>query len=142
MILTKPDRNQYVQCLNINRACFPTDERAPDGVFFNHWDNGTVFVSCEDDKIVGFAIVTMLAGEPFVWTIAVLPEYRGQGIGGDLLYEIWQWAQQKGERFIDLTVKTSNPAQKLYFDSGYRVVKFLRRYYLGGGDGLLMRRTV
>jgi ribosomal protein S18 acetylase RimI-like enzyme len=142
MILEKPTVTDYVDCLTINRECFVDEERAPDGVFLNSWDNGTVFVHRENGKILGFAIVTRQAGVPFLWVIAVKPGHHGGGIGGNLLYEIWSWAKSKGERRIELTVKSSNPAQKLYFDSGYRVVKFLRNYYIGGGDGLLMRRII
>ena len=140
MILAQPTNEQYVQCLNIYRRSFDGVERAPDGVFKTNFDAGTIFVECQD-QIVGFAITRAVCGA-YLWAIATEPMYRGEGIAGRLLQEIDRHCRSMNYEAINLTVKTTNPAQKLYFDNGYRVVKFLRRYYLDGGDGILMRRIL
>jgi ribosomal protein S18 acetylase RimI-like enzyme len=146
MILSNPKVEEYVECLNINRECFDLTERAPDGIFLNRWDNGVIFIAyggstSRGNRIIGFAVVTNQNGTPFLWVIAVRPDSRRHGVAGRLLEEIQDWAVSNSKPKIELTVKSTNPAQKLYFDAGYRVVKFLRGYY-PDGDGLLMRRKI
>lgn len=129
-------------CLAIHNESFNGVERAPEGVFRQNYSGGTVFTQEWYRGIVSFAIVTMRSGRPYLWTIATSPHARGKGFGQSLLREVSRWAKSMTYASIELTVKTDNPAQKLYFDEGYRVVSFLRRFYLDDGDGLLMRRIL
>ena len=52
--------------------------------------------------------------------IAVLPEYRGQGIGTQLLKHLF--ASACGQSSISLSVSAGNPAVKLYSRFGFTVV--------------------
>lgn len=63
------------------------------------------------------------AGEIYIDTIAVFPQFRGKGYGSVILdYIIEEYAHQKGET-IGLLVDFTNPkAKKLYADKGFKVV--------------------
>jgi ribosomal protein S18 acetylase RimI-like enzyme len=90
------------------------------------------------ENIYAYAIVIEKGGR-FLWSIAVRP--RRQGFGTTLLKEIEAFYRKAGRQGISLTCNTHNPAQKLYFDLGYRVERVLPRYY-GEDNGLFMRRIL
>jgi ribosomal protein S18 acetylase RimI-like enzyme len=129
------------QCLELNDLCFQPEERAPQGVFTHQFMNGNIFIVERVGKVVAFAIVSEKYGERYLWAIATDPNFRGRGFAGELLTEIEDWARSEKGRNIALTTHVDNPAQKLYFDKGYRVVKVLSDYYLTG-NGLMMRRKL
>lgn len=64
-------------------------------------------------------------------SMAVLPPYRGQGIGTQLLGHLL--ASEAGRCAISLSVSVENPAQRLYERSGFTVVSL-------AGTSLVMRR--
>lgn len=63
------------------------------------------------------------AGEFYVDSLAVLPEYRGCGVGSALLDEMCKHAFSKGHQKVGLLVDTDNPkAEQLYLSVGFRRV--------------------
>jgi len=58
--------------------------------------------------------------ETYELSIAVLPEYRGQGIGTRLLAHLFE--SEYGERPMSLSVSVDNPAVRLYQRFGFEVV--------------------
>lgn len=140
-IKTEEDFNQIYA---ISDESFSGVEQPPHGVLRNRFYNEDVFVLRDqiDFSIYAFAIVTQRDGHPYLWTIAVMPRYRGVGEGADLLEEIILYYAQAGYDEIALTCKIDNPAQKLYFDFGFRVEKVMQRYYGAEGNGLYMRRDL
>lgn len=50
--------------------------------------------------------------------MAVLPEYRGQGVGTSLLSRLIEWAEDHYEN-ISLSVASENPARRLYERHGF-----------------------
>jgi ribosomal protein S18 acetylase RimI-like enzyme len=55
-------------------------------------------------------------------SIAVMPEYRGRGIGSEMLRRLLEIA---GSRYtaVSLSVSADNPARRLYERFGFRVVR-------------------
>lgn len=104
------------------------------------FDNEEIFVSTRNG-IQGYAIVSTDGGHPYIKSIAVTPCWRKQGIASGLLAEIILYYSKKNEERIDLTVNVDNPAQKLYFDHGFRAVRVLQNFY-GETSGLRMRRKL
>jgi ribosomal protein S18 acetylase RimI-like enzyme len=51
--------------------------------------------------------------------IAVLPEYRGQGIGGALIDVLLEQARASGFIAVSLSVRQDNPAARLYRRHGF-----------------------
>ena len=103
-------------------------------------------VAAMDDQPAGFAIGRSAADEGEVLTIAIRPEWRRRGIGGDLLSAlITQVLRSQGAQSVFLEVSAANhPAMALYGRAGFTEVGRRTRYYAGSGNGtdaLILRRT-
>lgn len=151
MRLTERSQKDFDAIDELNTLAFEPGVRANSIALKWAYDNGDVFVHrVLDGMIVAFAIVIIQSGHPFLWAIATAPSWQKQGIASRLLKEVIDFYDgSKG--YIDLTVRSDNPAQKLYFDYGFRVKQVLRNYYCAKGttpnydtehDGLRMRRML
>jgi len=90
--------------------------------------------------MVGFiaADVHRLKKVAWIATIAVLPEYRGRGIGRALLLDC---EQRLKEPTIRLSVRASNRAAiRMYQGSGYQRGGIWPAYYHDGEDALVMEK--
>lgn len=88
--------------------------------------------------IIGFIAIEDNIG-PYIWNVAVDPRFQCRGIGGNLLRTVCQWARAHDRNSMRLHVNVKNPAQKLYFDYGFRVVHVVENFY-GAENGLVMKR--
>jgi len=87
-------------------------------------------VAVVDGKIVGYAGMWHVVNEGQITNVAVLPEYRRQGIGDAIMVEFIKIAQEREMIGITLEVKISNlSAQKLYTKFGFRPEGFRKNYY-------------
>lgn len=138
----RPDPNtDYFHVIkDISDSSFTGVERTPSATLEYEYTTGEVFIRELDNQVVGYAICNRNFGNPYLWSIAVKKEYRGCGVASLLLEEIISF-YKKTDYWIALSVHTDNPAQKLYFDHGFRVIKVLPKYY-GKDNGLRMRRTL
>ncbi|GAB4413925.1 MAG: ribosomal protein S18-alanine N-acetyltransferase [Anaerolineae bacterium] len=91
-------------------------------------------------QLLGYGGCWLIAGEAHISTIAVRPEYRGQGLGELLLASMLKRAMRLHGEYSVLEVRESNlTAQALYRKYEYRVVGRRRHYYRDDGeDALLM----
>ncbi len=81
-------------------------------------------------QIVGMVVVWVILDEAHVATIAVHPDYRGQGIAQVLLSSALIESIRRGVRSATLEVRQNNlPAQKLYRRFRFEVVGRRPRYY-------------
>lgn len=82
----------------------------------------------------------MLFGdEAHVLTIAVRPEWRGQGIGRWLLLHLLAEARQEGCDSVVLEVRPSNEAAlRLYESLGFVMINRRKRYYPDKEDALVL----
>ena len=137
--------NTFEEIAAINYAAFDPMERAPNGILRNIFDTGDVFVTYSPDgKVLAYAFLTEKLNEPYVWSIAVHENYRGQGLASHLLDEVEDFVRATSTaNGILLTVHVNNAmAQRLYLAKGYRVLKFLTDYYGSNESGLMMRRPL
>lgn len=143
MRLTERTQKDFDAIDELNTLAFESMQRANSFALKWAFDNGDVFVHrvFGDKLIVAFAIVIKQNGHPFLWAIATAPAWQKQGIASRLLKEVIDFYDgSKG--YMDLTVRSDNPAQKLYFDHGFRVKQVMRGYYRDKIDGLRMRRIL
>jgi ribosomal-protein-alanine N-acetyltransferase len=83
-----------------------------------------------EKKICGMVVIWLILDETHVATLAVHPDYRGQGIGKQLLGVALGASVQKGAQLATLEVRESNlVAQNIYRDFGFQTVGRRRRYY-------------
>src|ERR1035437_4080175 len=143
----KPE--EFERLLAINDECYAGVERPTVDEFKHMLECTDVFLAKEaidrdpnNWRILGFAIVRPsvgYGGKPYLWSIAVAKGSRGQGIGGGLLWKIIEKYILMREKQISLHCNPDNPAQKLYFDQGFRVEGLAKNWY-GTRHGLYMVR--
>lgn len=84
----------------------------------------TVYVLEEEGAIKGLIQISARNREQTVWhieNVAVLPEYRGQGIAKKLLQHVFDTYGRQGAMRFTLEVEVDNqPAIKLYESTGFR----------------------
>lgn len=120
-------KNEYVsQVREIEKACFSNPWSLED--LSAQVDNPTshFLVAVKDGKAVGYMGLQIFSGEGYVTNVAVLPEYRGQGIAKALISK-----QLENEMdFITLEVRKSNyPAISLYEKMGFDKIGIRPKFY-------------
>lgn len=81
-------------------------------------------------RVLGFGGMMIVGDEAHLMDIAVAPEYRGQGIGRRLLWDLAADAHAMGAERITLEVRPSNTeALGLYMSCGFDIVGRRHGYY-------------
>ena len=103
----------------------------------------TYIVGELDGKVVAYAGAWVSFNQAEVMSVAVAPEFRGQGLGTLLFAELIKAVKARGATAITLEVRPSNTAAiKLYENFGLRSVGRRKGYYLDNGeDALIMWNT-
>ncbi len=93
-----------------------------------------------EERVAGFVVSRLVAGEIHVNNVAVRPEFRKQGIAALLLEEMLETGRTHGAKLAFLEVRAENTAaQALYHRCGFRITGRRRRYYTQPiEDALLM----
>lgn len=86
----------------------------------------------ESEPVAGFTLSRGAADEEELLLIAVRPEYRGQGIGGQLLDRFIVAAYRRGARRLFLEMREGNTAEVLYQRHGFARVGRRPHYYRRG----------
>ena len=102
-------------------------------------------LALNDGSIIGYAgIMVVAAGIPAdLLTIAILPDFRGQGLAQSMLAELESWAKAKGATEVILEVDVNNAgAIRLYKFAHYEEISIRANYYGLGLDALIMRKVL
>ena len=107
----------------------------------------TRFMSIAEDgnTIVGYCGVFVPAPgiEADILTVAVLPDYRRQGIAKEFMRQIEAYAIEREASAMMLEVELANePAIKLYESLGYMKISVRMDYYGPGKDAHVMRKDL
>ena len=96
-----------------------------------------------DGRIIAYAGAWVSFNQAEVMSVAVEPEFRGQGIGTILFGELIEAVKLRGATAITLEVRPSNTAAIMLYESfGLRSVGRRRGYYIDNGeDALIMWNT-
>jgi ribosomal-protein-alanine N-acetyltransferase len=89
-----------------------------------------------DAAPLGFALIRSVLDECELLLLAVDPLWRGRGIGETLLRHSLLTARRRGITSMNLEVRSTNKAVKLYEKSGFEYVHRRPGYYRGN-DGQL-----
>lgn len=102
------------------------------------------FVYEKDEKVIGFYIISCISDLVEIFTIAIDKDYRGQGIGSELLEHLIQVAKDNGAKEIWLEASTRNEAAvNLYQKYGFNIQSTRKNYYQKTGeDAYNMIRTL
>lgn len=118
--------------------------------FIIPWSQGTFYsellenqfayylVAKDGETLVGYGGMWIILDEAHVTNVAVLPEYRGRGLGDRLLRALMDSAVSEGASKMTLEVRPSNEqALTLYKKHGF-VIRGVRRRYYQGEDAYIM----
>lgn len=94
------------------------------------------------DRVIGYGILAVAAGEAHVLNVCVAPEAQGEGHGRRLMKRLIDLARWHQAERIYLEVRPSNtPALKLYHDLGFNEIGRRPNYYpaeKGREDAIVM----
>jgi len=131
----------------LESAVFETDRLSRDR--FLHWlraPNCTFLVACDTRGcFAGYALVLYRrnSSKARLYSIAVMPACRGQGIARQLLSACEQTARQRHCSGMTLEVRPDNRAAlQVYDQSGYRHTRHLRHFYEDGTDAIRLEKTL
>ncbi len=141
MVAIRPARIFDInEVMRIERASF--QEQYPKGLLMMFLENNpnTFLVAEYGGKVIGYVMGYLRPDlEGHIMSIAVDPEYRGNGIGSALLAEAIERLIREGARYIGLEVRVSNiGAIRLYERFGFMRVKRIIGYYSDGEDAYYM----
>lgn len=107
------------------------------------WTLGQLVACDVTGRPIGFLMSKKVDSKAHVMFIAVLPAYRKNGVGKELLSRFKAIAFMSGLTSMYLEVRQENlDAIRFYRKNGFTVTGMLREYYHDGGNGLLMEGPV
>lgn len=83
-----------------------------------------------------------VAGSPYMKSIAVYPEFRGQGIGAILLSFAEELFKGKSRHLFLCVSSFNHRARKFYESHGYTVVGEFKDYIIEGKSEILMHKWI
>jgi ribosomal protein S18 acetylase RimI-like enzyme len=123
------------------RELYP-DDPFSESQFMKAAEKGVSWIAEDKDKWAAHLVSELAKGAPYIWSVATYPAYRGKGLATTLIQEFEKHYKTAGYVKAWLHVKVKNPAQKLYFDLGYRVSSFEPNIYGAHEHGLIMRKSL
>ena len=136
-LLTEKD---FEQVHAIELACFANPWSA-EGLYKDIRDNPcAVYIGfCEDEAIIGYGGMWIVVDEAHITNFAILPQYRRQGLGRQLLRSMVSAARRARAQDITLEVRPSNKAAiALYESEGFAQNGLRKRYYQDNGEDALI----
>ncbi len=125
---------------NIDKICMSVPWTK--GMFLNELENEkTCYIGAfVDGELVGYGGMWLVCGEAQITNIAVLPEYRGRGIGNKIVEQLI--ANAKACEVISLEVREGNlNAIRLYEKNGFTKDGVRKNYYKNPTeDAILMSK--
>lgn len=100
-----------------------------------------------DGRLAGYFLLMQAVDDMHLLNITVRPDLQGQGIGGQLLDQVYSLAVGAGIGAILLEVRPSNlHAYAVYRHAGFREIGRRKNYYPAAGqtreDAIVMRRAL
>lgn len=93
-------------------------------------ENNHYIVAVIDGSVVGYCGYYGVAGEGYIYNVAVSPRFRRQGIGYKMLSELIRHAEERGIFSMTLEVRKSNlPAINLYKKLGFVEAGIRKDFY-------------
>ena len=130
VIIKKLKREHIEDLAKIEKACFsmPWSTAAFESEINN--ENAFFYIAKVDNAVVGYMGFHAVLDEGYVANVAVLPEYRRQGIASALLKNAVDVCKSISLSFLSLEVRISNSAAiVLYEHFGFKIVGERKNFY-------------
>lgn len=102
-----------------------------------------VWVAELDGRLAAFGIQWFVVGEAQLANIAVHPDFRGRGLGKQMMLRLLENAREEGMEKMTLEVRTGNTAaHDLYLKLGFLETCRRPRFYEDQDEAILMERNV
>jgi ribosomal-protein-alanine N-acetyltransferase len=89
--------------------------------------------------VIGMAVVWIVVDEAHIATIAIHPNFRGNGYGKKLLAETLRQSIQRGAALATLEVRENNRiAQRMYMNYGFKTVGKRPQYYKDNNEDAII----
>lgn len=122
-----------LELVKIEKQCFsvPWSENSFKTAFEDSYSQFFVAKTQLNDCIVGFSGIYVAAKtEGYVYNIAVLPAYRGRGIGTNLMKALLEYSDKNKLEFLSLEVRESNYiALAVYENLGFEKIGIRKNFY-------------
>ena len=106
---------------------------------YNHTLSTEELPPADEQDIIGFAGLWMMADDAHITNIAVRRSHRRQGIGEFLLISMTGLALELNAHMLTLEVRASNiSAQSLYYKYGFSLVNVRQDYYTNNKENALV----
>ncbi len=135
-LMTEDDLAEVVA---LEKRCYPTPWSLQQ--FVAELENPVAaIILCEQNgELAGYVCYWLVAGELQILNVATAPQFRRQGVAGQLLTRVFAECQSSGLSSAWLEVRSGNSgAIKLYQRLGFVANGVRRSYYRDGEDALLM----
>lgn len=130
MLIRRMTLEDIPAAVQIEKSCFSLPWSA-DSFCDSIRRTDTIFLVCEKDgKIAGYIGMYVSFDEGSITNVAVMPEYRKQGIGEALVSYAQKAGKEAGVNTIFLEVRVSNePAIALYRKMGFETLGIRKNFY-------------
>lgn len=97
------------------------------------------FIAVVDNKAIAFGGMWIIADEANITNIAVHPNYRGEGLGKDILSSMVQYCKDNAVPDMTLEVRSSNIiAQNLYSSFDFKEEGIRKSFYLDNNEDAII----
>ncbi len=130
LTLMRMEREHLQAVTELEKECFSTPWTYENLEETLDNDTAYFFVAIEEEQVIGYIGVSVVADSCFINNIAVSKQFRRQGVGTALLKIAIMTADAMGTDFISLEVRASNyPAIDLYRKMGFEEMGRRREFY-------------
>lgn len=144
MEITQMTAEDVCEIAELDKKCFavPWSEKS----FYDEMENplAVYYIAKDNGKCIGYAGFWNVSGEGGITNVAVLPEYRRNGVGSRLIEKLIKKASELRLSLLTLEVRRSNiAAQGLYSKYGFDIIGERKRYYSDNReDALIMTKEL
>ena len=132
--------NQAAHFVVVRAREAPTDRQ--EGEHVPEWFSRRLRTKSSRQPVLGYGGFWLIVDEAHICTLAVHPDWRGQGLGELLLVYLIDHATALNAAVATLEVRTSNlVAQCLYREYGFEVVGLRKGYYSDNHENALIMTT-
>jgi ribosomal-protein-alanine acetyltransferase len=130
----------------VEQSCFDAESFSRRQVnYLAVQSSGSFWVLTEDEKIAGFIVLLQRTNSQAlrIYSLAVLPEFRGRKYAQQLMQKAVEQAQELGKDRLYLEVSEHNhEAIQLYRKLGFELIGIRPRYYRDGSNACLMEKKL